>query len=230
MSNITESVTDSISLSDSILLSVGYLFSDTVSLSDSPTVGPGYLFSDSVSLSDAAKDLVGLFVGANDQIGISDFVVLRKTPHLPPPPGPISDRGDASNPDVGDSLTLADSIQVFSPYSVALADSLSFSDSIGTSQTNFTDSLSLSDSISIGIGIIVSDGLTFSDAAAATLSNTFLALTVSVADSLSLFDSQQHASSVGVHVGDSLTFQDSAGVVLISNTTDYLRRYLNDVI
>jgi hypothetical protein len=216
MSNITESLTDTLSLSDGAGAGLGYSFSEGFSFSDAAGLGAGFSLFEGLSILDGEKNLLGLFNGVSDQIGISDFIVIGLN------------RGNTAI--LFDSLTLADSLQVLSPYVTAVGDTLALSDSVGILSPIFSDSFTLSDAAGLGAGFLGADSFTLSDAAGAALANSFLAVTESLNDSLGFTDSTQHSSVPAAHVGDSLNFQDSVGASLQSFGTSYLRRYLNDVI
>ena len=216
MSNITETLTDTLSLSDSLTVNYGILVSDTLTLSDRLTNTYGYLFQEGISLSDGEQIALGVNRTAADQIGLMDFInvsTFRQTINL------------------FDSLTLRDSVVTFAPYVLAVSDTLVLSDSVGFNTINPVDTLNLTDSVSIGIGVLAIDSLTLTDAATATFTNVSLAVQVNVTDTVSLFDSIQHNQfPINILLGDSLSLSDSVGAHFGSNPIPYLRRYLNDVI
>ena len=205
MSSITESVADTLSLSDSLLDAWGFGSFDSLSLSDSEKLILGLTVNNRLLPGSTSEGLA-----LSDSVHVSLFV--------------------ASLGVIG-SLTLSDRVASFAPYVTAVSDSLSLSDSVGIGQLAIFDSLSLSDAVALGQAMSVLDGLGLSDAAVATLVNNFLALTELAADSFSLFDSTQHSAfPIGQHLSDGLVLVDLSQAALFSNPVPYLRRYLNDVV
>lgn len=205
MSNITESLTDSVALSDSLL-----------SLR-------GFVLSDGIVISDAERNLLGIGINTKFPVGSTiDGLTLSDSIRVSLFVGSLN---------LFDSLTLADSLKSFAPYITAVSDSISLSDSVGVGQLVLFDSLNLTDAVAFGPAMSVLDGLGLSDAAGFTLINNFLALTEILGDSLSFFDSTQHSAfPVGEALSDHLTFVDLCQAAFFSNPVPYLRRYLNDVV
>lgn len=194
---------------------------DALSLSDSlGTFGAGSVeFSDTVSLSDAVQFDVPFRVEQSDTLSLSDGIVLNFVIKVL----------------IADLLQLTDHVQIALDQKLELLvqDSLVLADNPLTAaawQASLSDALSLSDSIVTLRELAFSDSLSLSDAATTLLESIFTEVQRTVSDEIQLFDSIQLSANTEGHLfGDSLPLGDSVGVVFNSNSTDYLRRYLNDV-
>jgi hypothetical protein len=71
-SNWTQSISDSITLSDDLVKSVGQTKADTITLSDSQSKSAGIYLSDSISISDSIAKALGL--GESDTITLQDLI------------------------------------------------------------------------------------------------------------------------------------------------------------
>src|ERR1035437_1645410 len=172
ITTITENLSDTLSLSDSILsddriLPISVSVSCTRSLTES--------VSDTLSLSDA------IFLSSSAAESVSDTISLSDA----------SSVLNSLNISSSDSLSLSDVISSLNTYSNQLSDTLSLLDSVSISQSLpvlLSDTLTVSDSLSLSLAaaLAVSDTLQLSDALIVFRSvDSVLAETLIFSDSLS---------------------------------------------
>lgn len=200
---LTETVSDTISLSDSISsLLVGVIeesASDTLSFSDN------VLF-----------ELFGVNeVVESDSIVLGDSIALSINHAL----------------QFSDTLSLSDSIAILGALVSVLSDALTLSDSLvfdGEISFEFSDRIILADLMLIAAPAtaVPGDTISLSDSARIVLS-----IEIIVSDSISLDDSVsvQRTAVLSIVVSDALSLSDSVQFFGSTSTTNYLRPYLNDV-
>lgn len=223
---LTESLSDTLSLSDARALILGMLSpsSDSFSLSDGQLLREGLLpsASDSFSLSDSRLLNEGLLPQVTDSFGLTDQGSFIFT----------------FNPSFFESVIFSDTIAPNLRYHQALSDLLTLSDSqlLQLFSTLLTiiksDAISLSDSI-----LLPGSGIQLRDAVALALIAVFSNQQYLYYLRRYLNDSPVAPPAVGSGAAgpptSSLSLQDSVALMLINvfqnpATLDYLRRYLND--
>lgn len=172
----TISVSDALSMSDTLGVGYGDVVSDSSTLSDSLALGYGAKVADSETLSDTLS--VGYANSITDQLTQSDAL--------------SAGYGDL----ISDSFTLADALTLgFPNLQVAVTDTMSASDSLGLGVGNSsTDSLTLADSLGVGYGDQLTDSMSLTDAV-----TTNLSIAKAVSDTLSMSD------ALGIGYGDVIT-------------------------
>lgn len=192
---LTLSLSDSMTLSDSLLLGYGDLIADQLTLSDVIAIGYGDLLSDTMTLSDNFAFVFELDERLSDSLSLSDALAIGY--------------GNA----VVDQLTLTDSLAI--GYGDLIADSMSLSDVLGIGYGDqLTDSLTLTDSVVVVLGLneLLADQLTLTDTVVVVLGLTEL-----LSDQLTL--SESLLLGYGDQITDTMTLTDSVALLFaLSNT------------
>ena len=199
ITTITENLSDTLSLSDSILsddpiLPISVSVSDTLSLT----------FSLSDTLSIGIPSVSGsLTESVSDTLSLSDAIFLSSS----------------AAESVSDTISLSDASSVLNSLNISSSDSLSLSDvisSLNTYSNQLSDTLSLLDSVSISqsLPVLLSDTLTVSDSLSLSL-----AAALAVSDTLQLSDALIVFRSVDSVLAETLIFSDSLSQLLTYATT-----------
>lgn len=217
--NIGESLSDSISLSDSDALTRGLILVDTLSISDSQKVVSNLLLDiegDVLALSDIDREVLNLLESFSDSLDIEDNLdnviaginlALSETIVL-------SDHLDAPATitlGINDTLSLSDNIDLLLPVTFVFNDTVTLSDQLDTFAPYsllVVDSLFLSDNISLsGNGIPI----TFSEADTLILSDIISFIVDCkeiISDTINLSDSTTVAGQDLLNLTDSLSLTD----------------------
>lgn len=139
---------------------------------------------------------------------------------------------------LNDSFFFGDFLNGFTQIQRASAsDSFNFSDSTayysGFSPNSYSDQLSLSDLVALiltGGAASLNDSVSLSDNINIQLESIFEPLNISIVETFYFNDILTIAEPSINLFTESFFFQDNAIVALETNLTDYLRRYLNDII
>lgn len=180
--------------------------SDVLTLSDSIIYNP-YL-SDFLALSDNVFISLNLFgIPQYDQLVLSDFVDLSSTGS----PAAFTDQITFSD-SVGLTLSSSSTTQDFlgSLIDISLGDTLSLSDALGSAAAAFI----------LSENVFASDQFIFFDA----LQLTEVPVRILLSDTLFIYDGDGPFG-----YGGSGGAGGTSGAVLSTGTSDYIRRYLNDV-
>ena len=197
---LTESVTDTLSLSDSVIVrnsGNNQNLSDAFIFTDSPTIHmDGFLdFTDNISFQDSVFFFMELGYSFQDSITLTEQTALLL--------GLLKAFSDA--------VSLADALSFGNIIKRLLADNLLLTDAFQQflSSNIFSDQLSLQDSLRtfLTIALGISDVLSLTDGV--TLNKSSL---------------------ITHNVSDSLNLSDGVSIDSLEAITTYLRRYLNDVI
>ncbi len=172
---------------------------------DSVIIGTGHAFSDTLSLSDSASVALGILVEAFDSMffHIGDSASVLSFANIA-------------------TITATDSLNNW-------LDSVSV-DNAGNPIPPLSDSMTMGDSAALKLNHLAtfSDTLTISDTAAVALG-----VRLTISDDLNNWlDSGVAATLImlGVSVGDTLSMSDATSLLPNTALTNYLRRYLNDVV
>lgn len=254
---ITESLTDSLSFSDSLGLSVGIVkqLTDSLSFSDQLGFTAGVLeaLADSLSFSDAIGLTNSGALSFTDTLGFTDHLDILSNGLVKLSDSLVFSDYYASNMiALSDSLQFNDSISILNIVSFLFNESLTFSDQLNYRviiPLLFSDSLSFSDFLqttSAHISVELNDFLFFLDsiklfkpinpglADQLTFSDNakvVLGINIGLNDHLTFSDSLiVHGNTLEIRIGlnDSLSFSDSIETRLSTGDDNYLRRYLND--
>jgi hypothetical protein len=183
---LTLSVSDSLTLTDSIIKDVSKPISDTITLTDAATKLFGKVLSDSITLTDAVAKLVGKAL--SDSIALTDSKILTVGKVL------------------SDTIALTDSLA--KAVTKALSDTITATDSkaLLTGKV-LSDSVALTDLKTFLVSKALSDSLVLTDTRALLLSKVF-------SDSITLSDTATAVLVLLLHVSDSFALTDSAAMVL----------------
>ena len=242
---------DTLTLSDYLLLSIGMAIADGFTFSDALAIflGVPVVLSDTFTFSDAtAVQLYGVLNETfSDTLTFSDSVIVRTISHLTininisPPAGDIQmNTGGGAYPELPpDIFSFGDTLQLCRNDYMTFSDTLTLSDSVIVHLV-----------VPIALNITLSDTFTFLDS-----QNYSAAYSPAFSDTLALSDSvivQILPSPINLSFGDSLELSDSIGQLVVDRViiasfqdslflsdsvivqvgqslNSYLRRYLNDV-
>lgn len=203
--DLTQTIDDTLSLSDNTSLSAGRdtTINDTLGLSDniSPVSAFSRAVSDSVTLADdIGTPFMGIFRSIDDSLSLSDSVVA----------GILKLLG------IDDALSLSDQTALALGRVVEISDSISLSDSIKIDRVfSLSDTFALSDSFSFDRGVVLGDSVSLSDAVAIQKG-----ISQAIAESFSLAD--QVFFSRGVALSDSVTLADTTSLSRVLALQDAL--------
>ena len=201
-SALTKSLSDTISLSDSIKNKPGLNKADSISMSDTFINSFGLNKSDTVNLSDDISKSPG--INKTDTINLSDSIL--KTPGL----------------NKSDSVNLTDDI--IKTSEINKADTINLTDSfskVASFLRSFSDTINLSDTILKNIGLSLSDTINLSDNF-----NAIITLILSLNDTISMSDSI--SKEVDLSKEDAINLTDEIIKSFGLNETDTVN--LSDII
>jgi len=180
-SSLTQSASDSLTLSDSRVATPGLSESDSVTLSDARTASVGAAKADAVTLTDATAKSSGK--PAADSVVFTD--ALTRTP----------------KPARADVVGLTDAVSLH--MGKALADNVALADDTAHSPgVKLADGLTIADSLTKATGVTEGDGTTLTDSIALHLVHV-------IADTVTLSEDISNADTVGLEVSDSIAFTDA---------------------
>lgn len=181
--NLTETLSDSLTMSDALGIGYGEGMVEQLSFSDAGGLGFGFLIADQLTLSDADVVVLGFAKVFSDTLTLSDSIA------------------DGYGNVVTDTIVFSDSESL--GYGLSTVDQLVLSDSLGLGYGDLiTDSLTLSDSLILGYGDLIADQMTLSDAFSLAM-----VLSEVLSDTLTLSD--QIAAGYGNAISEQLSFSDS---------------------
>ena len=213
---ITETLSDSLSLSDDLLLEYGNILNDSLSLSDDLSIVapvPGISLADALSLSDSVASTFGMIL--SEGFTLSDFLTYGLS--LPLSDSDALSMSDAMTFLIGiglgksDTFTFSDVLRIAADVAKLLGDNILLSDFLAVLLQNvpaYSDTFELTDvaRLILSLNVTNSDSLVLSDAVNISLENL---LTVTESDTLNL--------------------SDSVEVSLSGPIDQYIRHWLNDV-
>lgn len=172
---LTEDLVDTISLSDSISITLSDFLALTVGLSDTISLSDAidnqlpvdFELTDVITLSDRIDLLLGLIVSPSESLNLVDTLQEQNMANV--------------DLDIGDFMVFQDFLETSSTTYLLLNDSLSLVDviviSLGITALNFVDTITLTDSIDVNLSgnivINLSDFYTLVDSISADLRLTF---------------------------------------------------------
>jgi len=185
----TETLSDSMSLADSIASSAEYNLSldDSIGMADTPGTAANYSRSesDSLSISDSLAKIASYLRTASDSISITDSLTSEKGRHL----------------SLSDTFSMADSLT--QEVNLAISDNVSLSDSLTKEVImQIADSLGISDSIAQAFSKAISDTFILADALSKSEG-------LNLSENFNLSDSLVTSIFKYVVLSDSLSITDS---------------------
>lgn len=193
-SNFTQNLSDTTTLSDSIVNGVGKILSDTVTMTDAAVKSVMKAASDAVTITDNIVNGIGKVFA--DTISITDdaFRSVGKA--------------------ISDSVSLSDLLSRTWTALYSLSDSTTITDSISKLPGKIlSDTVSLADSIVNGIGTALSDALTLSD-------DIIKGIGKGLSDAITLSDEILFGGALSKVLADSITITDSISKSVVKSVTD----------
>jgi len=198
-----KALSDTVTIADTIMKSVGQPHSDSLGIADAISKGVGQPQADSVGVADAVSKAVGQ--AQSDSVAIADSPSLVSTFERA-----FSDTetiADAISKGVGqphsDSIAIADAIS--KEVGLNKADSIALADTFAravTYERSLADSVAIADVIEMAIGLVKADNVAISDSIADVVE-----FYLSIADTVTIADALIKA--VGLGKADSIAISDS---------------------
>lgn len=207
----TATVNDSVAMSDALKFDRDMTIAETLAVADALGFDRGLTFADTVGLADAISAGLAFAVNVNDTVTMADAQALVRGLGIP-----LADSvtmSDAQRFDramsIADTLALADLVVTGEGYSLSIGDTLAIADSIAQAtgkEVTIADTLALADSLatSRGYGVTVADTLALADALA-----TAQGMNLSIADTLALADALGTAQGRSLSINDAVTMADA---------------------
>lgn len=182
-SSFTKRLADAITLNDSLSKAIAFNRADSITLNDSLTKALTVLFGDTMNLADAVSAIKAITQSVSDTFTLNDAIAK------------------ALNYRISDSLTLNDAL--VQSLVKRINDAFNLGDNLTKSVSKIiADTISLSDTATKSVNIKLADSFTISDAITA-----YLARLVQVSDSVTLADA--NVKALNLVIADQISIADA---------------------